>query len=108
MRNSIITALHKSFGDVEVYLFGSRLDDTKKGGDIDIAIKSNVPSRGFKNKRIAMIANLERLNFAWKVDIVQYCDQMDALLKKEIDSNKVEIMQDFLPRSVVRYEVPPQ
>lgn len=36
--NNIKEAIYDSFGDVRIYLFGSRVDDTKKGGDIDIAI----------------------------------------------------------------------
>lgn len=35
---STITGFDK---ESEVYLFGSRLDDTKRGGDIDILIKSD-------------------------------------------------------------------
>jgi len=94
VRNSIQSAVLQSFGNVNVYLFGSRLDDTKKGGDIDIAIHSTISFWEFKNKRIAMLTNLERMDFEWKVDIVQYCDQMDAILKSEIDSKRVEIMRD--------------
>ena len=38
----IIQNAKKIFGDnVKVYLFGSRVDDTKKGGDIDLYIQSN-------------------------------------------------------------------
>lgn len=39
---STITGFDK---ESEVYVFGSRLDDTKRGGDIDILIKSDVIRR---------------------------------------------------------------
>jgi len=37
------------FGDVKIYIFGSRLDDSKKGGDIDIFLQI---SKSIKNKRV--------------------------------------------------------
>jgi predicted nucleotidyltransferase len=37
-KNIILDTIKDIFGDSEVYLFGSRIDDTKRGGDIDIFI----------------------------------------------------------------------
>jgi len=39
---STITSFDKAS---EIYLFGSRLDDTKRGGDIDILVKSDIICR---------------------------------------------------------------
>lgn len=44
-RQSIIDAILKFDGNAEIHLFGSRLDDAKRGGDIDILIKSDVISK---------------------------------------------------------------
>lgn len=41
-RSSIVAAVVKFDHAAEVFLFGSRIDDLNRGGDIDILIKSDV------------------------------------------------------------------
>lgn len=61
-----------SFGrNVSVYLFGSRTDDMKKGGDIDLIIKPELSKehKYFKNK-IEFLINLKNRIGDQKIDVL--------------------------------------
>jgi predicted nucleotidyltransferase len=64
----------------KVYLFGSRLDDTKKGGDIDLFIVSPTKSYAIK---IKIRAKLKQL-LGKPVDIVFHRDFNRAIEKEAL------------------------
>jgi predicted nucleotidyltransferase len=82
--------IKKSFGDVNIYLFGSRTDDTKKGGDIDLAIDTIVSRQEFRKKKAHFLAILTRMDFDYQIDIVNY-NTKDELLSHEIQQNHIQI-----------------
>jgi predicted nucleotidyltransferase len=66
--NLIKNKVKTIFGETVIYLFGSRIDDKKKGGDIDLYIIAEVNDDLFK-KKIKIKTILEDLLFK-PVDIV--------------------------------------
>ncbi|WP_320034557.1 nucleotidyltransferase domain-containing protein [Halarcobacter sp.] len=88
--DKIKDAILNSFGDVNIYIFGSRVDDSKRGGDIDIAIDSNFGREEFRKRKIKLISNLLRKDFDLKIDIVNY-NTNDEFLKKQIVKNCIKI-----------------
>lgn len=68
-----IEAIRRSFRETfesgALYLFGSRVDDTKKGGDIDLYV---VPDRyeDLAMKKVAFLAELKRRIGEQKIDVV--------------------------------------
>lgn len=74
--NAIINCAEQVFGTGSfVYLFGSRVDDRKKGGDIDLLIKPGLNSGSIDmfNKKIQFL----------------------VLLKKEIGQRKIDVLIDI-------------
>lgn len=60
----------KCFGeDTKVYIFGSRLDDTKRGGDIDIYIQATV-SGDVLDLKIEYLQALEKELGEQKIDVL--------------------------------------
>jgi predicted nucleotidyltransferase len=90
IRNKIKEAIYESFGDVNIYLFGSRTNDIKKGGDIDIAVDTDITRSEFRKKKIKFLTNLFRNDLHLKVDIVNY-NTKDEFLKKQIEKNCILI-----------------
>lgn len=82
--------IKKSFGNVNIYLFGSRTDDNKKGGDIDLAIDTNISREEFRKNKSLLLAMLMRIDFDYKIDIVKF-NSTDKLLYNEIKENHIKI-----------------
>jgi len=80
----------KSFGNVNIYLFGSRIDDSKKGGDIDLAIDTDISREEFRKKKSLLLTLLMRIDFDYKIDIVDF-NTKDELLSQEIQNNNIKL-----------------
>lgn len=87
---AIKRAAFESFGDAGVYLFGSRADDAKVGGDIDLAIDAQMSTEEFRRKKAAFFAYMIRAEYDLKIDIVQY-NSDDTLLFSEIRGGGVRL-----------------
>lgn len=91
IKNLIIEAIQNSFGnDVDIYLFGSRVDDNKRGGDIDIAVDTSMHDTKFKKSKIAFLTYMLKYNFEFKIDIVRY-NNKNKLFRSEIQNNSIKL-----------------
>ena len=63
-------AFIESFEEGKIYLFGSRVDDSKRGGDIDLYL---IPSQKFENERdrkIKFLVKLDSYIGEQKIDVI--------------------------------------
>jgi len=88
--NIVQENINKSFGNVNIYLFGSRVDNSKKGGDIDLAIDTNISRQEFRKKKSLFLSLLMRIDFDYKIDVVNF-NTKDILLNTEIRHNNIKI-----------------
>lgn len=64
-------AIHRADVDAAIYLFGSRVDDTAKGGDIDLLVLSKKIDLMAK---LDILAQLHQKLGARKIDLAIYPD----------------------------------
>lgn len=75
---SILSSAGRHFGsEVQVFLFGSRIDDSARGGDIDLFIKAE-PERLNSRNRIAFITDLIMKVGERRIDVVLYNEKWKA------------------------------
>ena len=68
-RDEIREAAKRFFG-ADVYLFGSRTDETRRGGDIDLYIESALSPEETVRARLSMLALLYRRIGERRIDLV--------------------------------------
>ncbi|OGE20728.1 MAG: hypothetical protein A2V51_01840 [Candidatus Dadabacteria bacterium RBG_19FT_COMBO_40_33] len=67
----IKSSVKRHFGrDAGVYLFGSRVDDDRKGGDIDLYITTDMPTSEIIREKIGLLVDMEKSLGEQKIDIV--------------------------------------
>jgi len=71
-QQAIIQTIHKLDSKARIYLFGSRLDDTKKGGDIDLLVLSQ--QLGFTEQRRIKTQLYQQIG-EQKIDLIIAGDQ---------------------------------
>ena len=69
------------FNHGEIYLFGSRADDSKKGGDIDLYLVVE-DKRNIFRKKIKYLSKIKRELGEQKIDIIFNMDK-ERLVEKE-------------------------
>lgn len=92
---SIITSFKQYFDSGDIYLFGSRIDDTAKGGDIDLYIDTQDTS-DLVTKKIQFINILKSIIGEQKVDVILSIDKTRDIEKQglkegiKLDINKLK------------------
>lgn len=72
-----------------IYLFGSRVDDNARGGDIDLMILSEEPAdkKTIRKIRLAFIKK-----YGWrKIDLVNFTYSNESTFRKLIDISSIRL-----------------
>lgn len=83
-------AFIETFESGKIYLFGSRVDDSKRGGDIDLYL---VPSQKFddeREKKISFLLKLDNYIGEQKIDVILAKDK-SRLIEQEALKYGVEL-----------------
>ncbi len=87
----IRTCLKESFGEsAKVYLFGSRVDDAKRGGDIDLFVEADPLPEDWRQRKSAFWICLQERLGEQKIDILVARDR-DAPIERIARRDGIEL-----------------
>ncbi|MFA5479083.1 MAG: nucleotidyltransferase domain-containing protein [Candidatus Muiribacteriota bacterium] len=66
--------------NAEIYIFGSRTDISKKGGDIDIFVESNITKSNLLDFKLKVLTELEIKLGERKIDLVVKPSDFDEII----------------------------
>jgi predicted nucleotidyltransferase len=75
--------------NASVFLFGSRMDDSKKGGDIDLFIRTDDKDELFE-KKLRFLAKLKRQIGEQKIDVV-FNEDENRLIEQEVRKWSIQL-----------------
>jgi len=84
----ILKAIRDKLGETaKIWLFGSRVDDNKKGGDIDLYVETDCHYPDCWQRKISIISTLQRQIGEQKIDCIVRCpddpeNPIDSIAKK--------------------------
>lgn len=90
---SIKKAFYETFEDGKIYLFGSRVDDSLRGGDIDLYLVPKVKFDNEKERKIKFLIKLDEYIGEQKIDVIIAKDK-NRLIEQEALKYGVELMDE--------------
>jgi len=85
---AIKETVQSRFSEAKIYLFGSRVDDTKKGGDIDLYVEVDKKPHFLDKPQI--LAEIKKKIKEQKIDLVfNYPNKKEELIDKKAKQNGV-------------------
>jgi uncharacterized protein len=68
---AISEAVNRRFGpEAKVYLFGSRVDDQKRGGDIDVLVETDLSGQAAVRAKLDAMSDIQLILGDQKIDMV--------------------------------------
>ncbi|MEA2019549.1 MAG: nucleotidyltransferase domain-containing protein [Campylobacterota bacterium] len=78
----------KVFDDGKIFLFGSRVDDSLKGGDIDLYIQTD--NKNILTKKIKFLSQIKQMIGDQKIDVVISKDK-SRVIEQEAIINGIQL-----------------
>ena len=92
----IISILKGSFGaDIVVILFGSRADDTQKGGDIDLLVETH---RAFENQERTKLRAISQMQLSLGLQ------KIDLILTQNRTTDHRLVVREAIEKGLVLYD----
>jgi predicted nucleotidyltransferase len=88
-QRAIKAIFNEVFGSGSIYLFGSRVDDAARGGDIDLYLVPSDKTTQY-NKKITFLVKLKQEIGEQKIDLV-FQDDSSRLIEQEAKINGVQL-----------------
>ena len=98
---TIIKLKNKYFSEIDkIYLFGSRIDDSNKGGDIDLYIELYNKNDKYYDKKTELVLELQKIIGEQKIDLIISQDnnrpiEIEAKKGIELNLDKIKLKKYF-------------